>query len=82
MRSIKYLSGSSAEAIEYIVNPGSIITTAPLKDIDFPEDAIIGGVIRGGEAFVAVGSTEIRAYDSVVVIALPSALQKVDKFFV
>ncbi|MEG2319354.1 MAG: TrkA C-terminal domain-containing protein [Mucinivorans sp.] len=47
----------------------------------FPVDAIVGGVVRGDLAFIAVGNTELRAYDRVVVFALPSAIGKVGRFF-
>ena len=43
--------------------------------------AIIGGVIRGNESFIAVGDTHIQAYDRVAVFALPQAVKEVDKFF-
>ncbi|NMB37185.1 MAG: Trk system potassium transporter TrkA [Bacteroidales bacterium] len=81
IRTIKCLSGSDAEAIEYVVHAGSLITTAPIKDLNFPKDAIIGGVIRGQETFIAVGTTHIKPHDRVVVFALPSALSKLEKFF-
>lgn len=81
VRTIKYLNGSNAEIIEYIVNPKSLITTAPLRNLNFPSDAIIGGVIRGKDSFIAVGNTEIKPYDRVAVFALPAALKKIDKFF-
>lgn len=81
VRNVKYLSGTEAEVIEYIVNPESKITTAPLKELDFPKDAIIGGLVRGKESIIAVGSTRIMPYDKVAVFALPHAVKEVDKFF-
>ena len=81
VRSIKVLNGTEAEVLEFIVNPNSLITTGRLRDLNFPEDAIIGGVIRGNESFIAVGDSVIRPYDQVVVFAHPSAVVKVDKFF-
>ena len=70
-----------AEVLEYTAAPGSKITKAPLKDITFPANAIIGGVIRGGEGFIAVGTTHIEAYDRVAVFALPDAVKEIDKLF-
>ena len=81
VRFIKYMSGTTAEVLEYIVAPESWITKGKLKDIGFPKNAIIGGVIRGNEAFIAVGDTEIKAYDRVAVFALPQTVKEVDKFF-
>jgi len=80
-RFVKYMNGTSAEVIEYTVAPGSAITKAPLKDIDFPANAIVGGVVRGSESFIATGSTQIEAYDRVAVFALPETIKATDKFF-
>ena len=80
-RSVRYMTGTNAEVIEYTVAPGSAITTAPLKEMDFPRNAIIGGVIRGSEAFIAVGDTVIQPYDRVAIFALPETIQDIDKFF-
>lgn len=82
VRSIKCLNGSDAEILEFIVNPNSLITTGPVKDLNFPKEAIIGGIIRGNESFIAKGDTNIKPYDRVVVFALPTALAKVNKFFI
>ena len=82
VRSIKCLNGSDAEILEFIVNPNSLITTGPVKDLNFPKEAIIGGIIRGNESFIAKGNTNIKPYDRVVVFALPTALAKVNKFFI
>lgn len=80
-RIVKYMSSTDAEIIEYTVSPGSAITKAPLKDTNFPKKAIIGGVIRGSEAFIAVGDTRIEAYDRVAIFALPESIGEIDKFF-
>ncbi|OKZ02131.1 MAG: hypothetical protein BHV78_05005 [Bacteroides sp. CAG:1060_57_27] len=80
-RFVHYMTGTNAEVIEYTVVPGSAITKGPIKDIDFPENAIIGGVIRRNEAIIAVGDTIIEAYDRVAVFALPQSIREIDKFF-
>ena len=81
VRSVRYMSGTDAEVLEYTAAPGSKVTKGTLKDIDFPSNAIIGGVIRGGDSFIAVGNTHIEAYDRVAVFALPDAVKEVDKMF-
>lgn len=80
-RFVKYLSGTNAEIIEFIVAPGSRITKGQLKDIDFPAGAVIGGVIRGSESFIAVGTTQIQDYDRVAVFTLPDTVNDVDRWF-
>ena len=81
VRFIKYMSGTNAEILEFIVAPDTKITKVPLKDMGFPHNAIIGGIIRGNESFIAVGDTHIQAYDRVAVFALPETVKEVDKFF-
>lgn len=78
---LRYLSGTNAEVVEYTVSQGSAITKAPLAEINFPEDAVIGGVIRGQEAFIAVGSTRIQEGDQVAVFTIPRSVKQIDKFF-
>ncbi|RKD88474.1 Trk system potassium transporter TrkA [Mangrovibacterium diazotrophicum] len=77
----KCLTASEAEVFELIATEGSKITQTPIKDIGFPEDAILGGIIRGQMSFVVKGDSEIQPGDKVVVFALPSAIRKLDKFF-
>ena len=81
VRFVRYMSGTDAEVLEYTAAPDSRITRGPLKDIGFPRNAIIGGVVRGSESFIAVGDTRIEAYDRVAVFALPETVKEVDKFF-
>ena len=81
VRSVRYVSGTDAEVLEYTAAPGSRITKSILKDIEFPANAIIGGVIRGGDSFIAVGHSRIEPYDRVAVFALPDAVKDVDKMF-
>jgi trk system potassium uptake protein TrkA len=81
VHSVRYMSGTDAEVLEYTAAPGSRITKDILKDVDFPTNAIIGGVIRGGETFIAVGHSRIEPYDRVAVFALPDAVKDVDKMF-
>ena len=81
VRFVKYMSGTNAEVLEYIVAPDTAITKKSLKDMNFPKGAIIGGVIRGNESFIAVGETQIQAYDRVAVFSLPEVVKDVDRFF-
>ena len=80
-RFVKYMSGSNAEIIEYTVAPGSAITKKPIKDLNFPANAIIAGVVRGSDSFIAVGDTRIEDYDRVAIFALPQTIKEIDKFF-
>jgi trk system potassium uptake protein TrkA len=81
VQAIKILTGTSAEVLEFIVKPGSPATHAPIRDLGFPAEATIGGIVRGGRVVMAVGDTEIVAYDRVVVFAKPAARAQVGKYF-
>lgn len=81
VQAIKCLTGCDAEVLEFIVKPNSPATKSKIKDLEFPKDAIIGGIVRGDKAFIAVGSMEINAYDRVVVFALPNAISRLGKIF-
>ena len=79
--SIKCLTGTEAEVMEFVVKPDAPATQGKLAEIDFPREAIIGGVIRGKKAFIAHGETHIKPYDRVVVFALPGVIYTIGKFF-
>ena len=79
--SIKCLTGTEAEVMEFLVKPDAKATKGTLAEIEFPREAIIGGVIRGKNAFIAHGETLIKPYDRVVVFALPGVIHTIGKFF-
>jgi len=79
--SIKCLTGTEAEVMEYVVKPDAPATEGTLAEIEFPKEAIIGGVIRGKNAFIARGDTLIKPYDRVIVFALPGVIHTIGKFF-
>jgi trk system potassium uptake protein len=78
---IKCLTGTDAEALEFIVQPDSKATKASISEINFPAESIIGGIIRGKSSFIPTGDTYIQANDRVVVFALPSAITVIGSFF-
>ena len=81
VQTVRCLSGSDAEVMEFIVKPNSPATKALVKDLHLPEDVIIGGVVRGDTVFIAKGDTAMQAYDRVVVFTMPGSVAKVGDFF-
>lgn len=79
--SIKCLHGVNAEVMEVIPKKGSKITKKPLREMKFPSDAIIGGVVRNHTGHIADGNFQVEADDKVVVFTSPSSATKVNKFF-
>jgi trk system potassium uptake protein len=78
---VKYMAGTEAEVIEFNVPADAKITRGTLRSLDFPKDAIVGGGTRDGVPFIATGDTIIKAGDKVVVFTLPSAYDRLTKFF-
>ena len=78
---VKCLTASDAEVFEFIAKPGAKITQKIVKDLDFPDEAKIGGIIRGNNGYIANGLTQIKEGDKVVVFTLPSGIKKLEKFF-
>jgi len=79
---MKTMTGAiEAEVFEFVAQPGSRITQAPVYQLNFPEEAIIGGVIRGHLGFIVDGQTVIKPNDHVVVFALPQIASEIGKFF-
>ncbi|PIF02416.1 MAG: Trk system potassium transporter TrkA [Draconibacterium sp.] len=78
---VKCLTASDAEVFEFIAKPEAKITQKPIKELDFPQEAKIGGIIRGDTAHIAHGDTVIKANDKVVVFTLPSGIKKLEKYF-
>lgn len=77
----KCLSGINSDIVELIAQPHSLVTKKPIKDLKIPEGSIIGGIIRGAESFIAIGSFQILEGDKVVVFALPGLAAKVEALF-
>ncbi len=75
------IPGIDADVLEYMVKSGSAITKKPIKNLKFPNDAIIGGYIRNDVGYITVGDTVFQNDDKVVVFALPDAISKVEDFF-
>lgn len=79
--SVKLLNTAKADIIEVVARKDSKITKGKIRDLDIPKEIIIGGVIRGNDSFIATGDTEIMPGDIVVLLVMPSALHKIEKFF-
>ncbi|MCR4828873.1 MAG: Trk system potassium transporter TrkA [Bacteroidales bacterium] len=80
--SSKWLSGTNAELIEFVVGPHAKATKVPIKSLNLSDyDATIGGIIRGRETILPTRDTQLQEKDKVVVFALPNGMSKVAKLF-
>ncbi len=81
VQAIKCLNGCDAEVLEFIAKPDSLITKKIVREVQLPKGVIVGGVVRGEKALIATSGTQIKAFDRVVVFALPEAISKLERYF-
>ena len=80
--SSKWLSGTNAELIEFVVSKHAEATKRTIGELRLPEgSATIGGIIRGRETLLPSRDTQLREKDKVIVFALPNVMDKVSKLF-
>jgi len=78
---LKSLSGIDADIVEFEVRAGSAVTRKPIGQLPMPNDAIICGITRDGESYIATEDFQIETDDQVVVLALPNAIPAVERLF-
>ncbi|MEM9260394.1 MAG: TrkA C-terminal domain-containing protein, partial [Bacteroidota bacterium] len=81
VEAITSLQGVDAEVIEYAITKNNQLTRKPLKDLHFPDTALVGGVIRGEESLIPDGSFQLQLNDRVIVFALPEAINRLETLF-
>ena len=81
IEAITSLHGVNAEIIEFVIHKNNRLTKKPLKDLVFPKQALIGGVIRGEESHIPTGEFQLQVEDKVIVFALPQAISGVERMF-
>ncbi len=79
IHSVATFQDSDAEALEIEVGVASSAAHVALGDLHLPHEMIVGGVIRGDQAFVPRGDTVIQVNDRLIVIALPEAMAKIEQ---
>ena len=78
VHSVATFQDSDAEAIEIEITDTSPVANMTLAELHPSHDMIIGGVIRGEEAFVPRGKTKIQVGDRLIVITSPDGLSAVE----
>jgi trk system potassium uptake protein TrkA len=70
-----------AEVLEFSVHEGAKITAQYLKNLKFPKDALISGVVRKDKAIIPNGDFRIRKNDKVVVLCTKNTVHEVEEYF-
>jgi len=81
VESVSSIYGVEAEFIEYEILKNTRLTKKPLKDLHFPDTALVAGVIRGEKVFIPDGNFLLEINDRAIVFALPSAKPALEKLF-
>nr|WP_317057808.1 Trk system potassium transporter TrkA [Roseovarius sp. W115]MDV2928098.1 Trk system potassium transporter TrkA [Roseovarius sp. W115] len=79
VRAVYSVGDAEAEVIEAEVLSTSTIAGSAIRDIDFPEGVLVGGILRNGETLKPEGSMRIEAGDSVVIFAMADDVAEVEK---
>ncbi|MGI3210884.1 Trk system potassium transporter TrkA [Roseovarius tibetensis] len=79
VRSVYSIGDAEAEVIEAEVLSTSSIAGATLRDIDFPEGVLVGGVKTGDRIRKPRGGLRIEAGDVIVIFALAADVAAVEK---
>ena len=79
--SVAAFKGIDAEAFELEVKPRARMVGQTLRDMQFPENAVLGLILRGEEVILPRGDDVVRAGDKIIVFALPAAIPDIEALF-
>ena len=81
--SVTTFRDEEAEAIELLAGPESRYVGKPMRDANFPRDAVVGALVRPtGEVIVPRGNTVVQAGDRLIVFALERVVPTLEAAFV
>jgi trk system potassium uptake protein TrkA len=78
---IRNLLTVNAEIAEFTAHPGSRITHKKVRDLNFPREAELGGLVRNGIGMLVNGETQIEPGDVVVVFCHDIDISRIEKYF-
>jgi trk system potassium uptake protein len=81
IHSVVTFSDTDAEAIELEADERSPAIEVSLDDLAMPRGAVVGGILRRGDAFVPTGSTVVEPGDRLIVFSMPHAISEVERLF-
>lgn len=81
IHSVTRIAEGRAEILELEAPDGAPAVGKPVSKLKFPQDALIGAIVRSGFMQIPTGRTRIEAGDLVIVFALPGAIGRIEKLF-
>ena len=79
MRGVYSIGDAEGEVLEAEVLSTSSIAGAALREIDFPEGVLVGGVRKGAKIHKPTGGLRIEAGDVIVIFALAADVAAVER---
>lgn len=79
VRGVYSIGDAEAEVIEAQVLGTSEISGQIVREVDFPESALLGAVKRGEEVFIPKSTSRIEEGDIIIVFALSSDIPEVER---
>lgn len=79
VRDVYSLGDAEAEIIEAEVLSTSPIAGQNIRDIDFPEGVLLGGILKGDELIKPVGATRINEGDIIALFSLSKDVGEVER---
>lgn len=81
VEAVSGIYGVDAEFVQYVITKNNRVTRKALKDLHFPESALVAGVIRGNQVYIPDGDFILQVDDKAIVFALPNAKTSLEKLF-
>lgn len=79
--SLTAVAEDKAEIIEAQVKEGSVLIGKNLNDFEFPDNSLLGAIVRGDDVIIPSGSDSIFEGDKLIVFTLKESVGQVEKLF-
>jgi len=79
VRAVYSIGDAEAEVIEAEVMSTSSIAGAEIREVDFPEGVLVGGILKDGKVIKPTGSARVEAGDVIVLFALADDVAQVEQ---
>jgi len=73
------LHGIKAEAVELICAKDAKLAGKPLSEIRLPHGCVVGAVVKANQVEIATGNTIIEGGNTVIIFALPEAIEEMSQ---
>ena len=75
------LGDGSIEVLEAEALETALLVGKPLKEVNFPAQAIVAAIVRDDDVIIPDGNTRIEPHDDVVLVARSDTIRKLERLF-